>query len=1383
MKKTNLRILSFILALVILTLSLPTFPMVADAAEEEAEALEVGEEILTYTEEVELRDQFTKHFRRSDGQYVAVVYAEPVHAGERGNMTDIDNRLTYRASSGRYESANEEFAVSFAPTPAADRTVSVSFEGYTLSWRVDAVRNLQTSGWETMSVSAVTPIAVQPERASSLAAASVTDTGFVDASSLSVFTKEQISSTFTSVSKIRYQNAFTGGNGVDLSYTLAPNRLEEDIILKSKNDIRSYVLTMSAEGLTAVKQADNSILFVDGSGKEVFTVGAPWMQDAEYAFSDSITVSLVQKGDTVTVIYTPDAAWLNDVDRVYPVLIDPSVRSRNYTSNYEDGMITPTMTSIATTQTSTRVGTTGGYETYTKILSYPKLYSGMSVDSVTMSYYGSRSSINHKVRILNTEVDFASMTGANRPMGTATVYSPTVTLISSSSGSYYKHTYDITSAYQSYYYSYGYNALNYIKGFRLYNGDSTVTTGTVYTSSEGAADYRPVLEIAYTQSYDIPIANGGVYTLINKNSNKAMTVAASYTNAYQIADLGANLQAFRMTGNNGIFSIDSISNSGKSLTWDYSGYSAAQSNSNAYVSATNRADDAQNFLFHYVSTDNNGQSYYAILSCADTRYALTANGTSNGTISGTSVTSSGNIYMSQYTGSNSQLWSLKSGGKPVYVGNNIVENDGQTFAFDYGVGEPMIQPYGYVTAYGETISWVSSDPSVVSFDTNGKVTIHDIGEVTLTANVTGSGTSRSYSYTVVIAVENGVYYIRNVATGKYLGAPSDLSINKPIQLYSADEEISNALLWKVYCMENGNYTVRALNDLEFCLGYANGKFTFKDLGSSDTSGQYNSIGEWNFNINSVVNNKARYIIHHPAVPQSSMNISSTTGAIGFVQYSGGTATQEQLWELTKIEYQNDIALNSTVEEVNLGGFETVSAINCTEPMQNQYFTWTSSNSAVASVNPQSATRFCDIEGESKGTAQIVVVGANGSRTFSLQVLKKAIIIIPGIMGCDLYLGTSQEDCVEENAVFTSKLIEDYYTGTEEWYSFFSKITKLSCTANGLPRNNIIAQRNYDNSDPNANHYYGFEDTYKELYDKLSQKASNTGYSIEFFSFDWRMPVDYAAQELNSYVNNGGYGINSSEGFDKVVLLGHSMGGLIASHYLVLGETQRSKVEQVVFIGTPFLGTPVAPYILHTGDVSLLKSNFDVPDDFAPQIITLLKNIPSIYDLFPTQQYFQSGYGNSWYLSELESGQMINYESTSASLLNATTVNSTLLDAAKQRNNLLYANGVHVSNSVDSYYISSYYTNSLTTVCSFTLSESSVCEHAKTNYGDSMVPVWSASLGDRYRNKTYFFENQDHTLMVMNNATIISNFVFAIIANRTPSTSSALQSGCPYYGGV
>lgn len=286
-------------------------------------------------------------------------------------------------------------------------------------------------------------LGTQQERASLASVASVESQAFENIATKTTFVKEEITSSFASTSALQYKNAFIGEGSVDLRYTVSHNRVEEDIVINEKSDIRSYVMQITAHGLTVALGEDDSVSFFNENKDSIFSIGAPWMYDAADEFSIDIEVSLVQDGDFVTVVYTPNSTWLNAKERVYPVVIDPSVKSRNYTSNYVDAYVYTGSTVddriLTLGYTKSGINSDGKeFETYTTFTSFPNLFAPMQIESATMTYYAALNRTGQRMRILNKQTDSVTAKNAGRVTLTATVknsagsvkntYSYTVTL-------------------------------------------------------------------------------------------------------------------------------------------------------------------------------------------------------------------------------------------------------------------------------------------------------------------------------------------------------------------------------------------------------------------------------------------------------------------------------------------------------------------------------------------------------------------------------------------------------------------------------------------------------------------------------------------------------------------------------------------------------------------------------------------------------------------------------------------------------------------------------------------------------------------------------------------------------------------------------------------
>jgi len=129
------------------------------------------------------------------------------------------------------------------------------------------------------------------------------------------------------------------GNGINARYSVNPGRVKEDIILNAPSDFIGYAMDIAVEGLTAVKAENNSVEFLNGDGKAVFVIQTPYMYDAADDTSYGINVEIEETAEGYRIVFAPDAEWLNAEERVYPVVIDPTVTSSRVLSNAYDTYI------------------------------------------------------------------------------------------------------------------------------------------------------------------------------------------------------------------------------------------------------------------------------------------------------------------------------------------------------------------------------------------------------------------------------------------------------------------------------------------------------------------------------------------------------------------------------------------------------------------------------------------------------------------------------------------------------------------------------------------------------------------------------------------------------------------------------------------------------------------------------------------------------------------------------------------------------------------------------------------------------------------------------------------------------------------------------------
>lgn len=131
------RLLSLILVLAML---IQMMPVQSFAASTGSSAVDVssGQPATTVVGEVEdLREEDTKHFRLSDGSFIAVSYGMPVHyEDEDGNWEDIDNTIVQNSESSTYQLNREDAVVSFANALTNGTVLTTSKDGKSITMSV-----------------------------------------------------------------------------------------------------------------------------------------------------------------------------------------------------------------------------------------------------------------------------------------------------------------------------------------------------------------------------------------------------------------------------------------------------------------------------------------------------------------------------------------------------------------------------------------------------------------------------------------------------------------------------------------------------------------------------------------------------------------------------------------------------------------------------------------------------------------------------------------------------------------------------------------------------------------------------------------------------------------------------------------------------------------------------------------------------------------------------------------------------------------------------------------------------------------------------------------------------------------------------------------------
>jgi RHS repeat-associated protein len=129
--------------------------------------------------------------------------------------------------------------------------------------------------------------------------------------------------------------------GVDVAYTATNLGVKEELVLGSSAAPSAFRFDVTTSpGLTARQAVDGGLDMVTALGTTALSFAAPFMVDSAEGGgvrSDAVTLRVVQTLPTLVLELAADPVWLQDPERVWPVVVDPTV---NFTAPYSDAQIT-----------------------------------------------------------------------------------------------------------------------------------------------------------------------------------------------------------------------------------------------------------------------------------------------------------------------------------------------------------------------------------------------------------------------------------------------------------------------------------------------------------------------------------------------------------------------------------------------------------------------------------------------------------------------------------------------------------------------------------------------------------------------------------------------------------------------------------------------------------------------------------------------------------------------------------------------------------------------------------------------------------------------------------------------------------------------------------
>ena len=306
--KSIKRIIAIIMTLLTLmsicSVAMPVFSQeIAFSDDDYINEIVETEEAYILSEDLTKREENVKHFRMSDGSFVAAQYDSPIHyVNSEGEWVEYDNSLSEIEATEEqtalfgetelYTTGNETKNVVFAPKSNSNTLVSYEAKDYPISLNYQSAKKSYIK---------------------------------VDDEELNLKGNDAYLTLPDISQEVIYEDVF---NDVDLQYIVSPGKLKENIILKSSEAENTFTVNYNIGELTAEIVDSQTINLKNNDDAIIYTISAPYMYDSNCVISEDVTLTVDKnKNGRLRVNISADGEWLQNEERVYPVVIDPTIET------------------------------------------------------------------------------------------------------------------------------------------------------------------------------------------------------------------------------------------------------------------------------------------------------------------------------------------------------------------------------------------------------------------------------------------------------------------------------------------------------------------------------------------------------------------------------------------------------------------------------------------------------------------------------------------------------------------------------------------------------------------------------------------------------------------------------------------------------------------------------------------------------------------------------------------------------------------------------------------------------------------------------------------------------------------------------------------------
>ncbi|MBR5796046.1 MAG: DNRLRE domain-containing protein, partial [Erysipelotrichaceae bacterium] len=456
-----------------------------------------NEEDIDYEDE-SLREEYVKHFVMNDGTTQAVVYETQVHElDDSGVYQEIDNTLSDNNNIEFENTKNDKWKVKFSKE-AKKTLVHIHEDNMNIKW---GIANFNES------------------KASFL----------VDDEPYTKLSNKAVSAV------VVYENIL---DNIDVQYQLSHQKVKENVILKSKEAQHIIYYDLDTNGYD-ISVVDNQIV-LSKDNKEDYVIAAPYMMDNNGVFHDGITLSY----ENNQVKMELDSEWLLAEDRVYPVIVDPTIKKKLTNSSVDNTSVNsarPTSNAMyqygalyVGRESSSYNNLRGAFKFTLPTIDESNMVISSSITLSQLNYYGS-GNVYVRVASINENLPLSSLTW-NKLNGKTGWTLDYVNVRASTVGKWF--SFDVTKIVREWYTT----GKNYGLMLASSNENSTYKYATFVTTRNGGLSSRwPYASVTY-------ISQDGLESYLTYQTMNTVSMGS-----FNVGDFNGNLiytyNDFSMSGN------------------------------------------------------------------------------------------------------------------------------------------------------------------------------------------------------------------------------------------------------------------------------------------------------------------------------------------------------------------------------------------------------------------------------------------------------------------------------------------------------------------------------------------------------------------------------------------------------------------------------------------------------------------------------------------------------------------------------------------------------------------------------------------------------------------------------------------------------------------